>query len=93
MTHWPAMIGKWQAVSRSASSDGDLQKDTEDYLRRLGVPAFAGRGAIWKHGRMIPLIWMLAFEVGVATVAESPLDAMIFSAPIIAFVAPNTFAL
>ncbi len=70
-------------------SDSTLVRDSEERLRRLGVPAFAGSGPTWNHGRIMPLLWMLAFELGVATfVSEDvPVRALLAAAPFVALVA------
>jgi hypothetical protein len=65
-----------------------LKAETAEFLRRLGVPAFAGRSSAWKYGRIMPLIWMLAFELGLVSASgEISGNALIASAPAVALLA------
>jgi hypothetical protein len=65
-----------------------LREETAQFLRRLGVPAFADRSIVWKYGRIMPLIWMLSLQLGVVTASDVISgNALIVSAPIVAFVA------
>ncbi|WP_162908118.1 hypothetical protein [Allorhizocola rhizosphaerae] len=76
---------------RTGGAVESLARDSEERLRRLGVPAFAGSGPAWKHGRIMPFLWMLAFELGVAPYvsdeANIPVKALFISAPFIALIA------
>ena len=77
---------EWRA-RKDRSVDPAVESASEKCLRRLGVPAFAGRGAFWKNGRIVPLMWMLAFEVGCAAWVVGPVQALVVAAPIVALLA------
>src|SRR5690349_1944223 len=70
------------------ASQENLSDRAAELLRWLGVPAFADRTAIWKYGRITPLIWMIAFQLGV--LAESgtvSAGSMLAAAPVVALLA------
>ena len=73
--------------ARTAAAQ-QLAHSTAELLRWLGVPAFAGPAAVWKSGRIMPLVWMLAFELGMMTALVTiSLKSLAIAAPIIAFLA------
>jgi hypothetical protein len=63
-------VGSSTTRPLDAKSLSDLRIASASVLRDMGVAAFAGPGYDWRHGRIIPLLWMLAFELGAATQLE-----------------------
>ena len=81
-----ASLGAAENARTSAAQQ--LANSTAELLRWLGVPAFAGPAAVWKSGRIMPLVWMLAFELGmVSRFSITSVKALAIAAPIIAFLA------
>jgi hypothetical protein len=81
-----ASLGAVENARTSAAQQ--LANSTAELLRWLGVPAFAGPAAVWKSGRILPLVWMLAFELGmVSRFSITSFKALAIAAPIIAFLA------
>jgi hypothetical protein len=76
------------AENARTSAAQQLANSTAELLRWLGVPAFAGPAAVWKSGRILPLVWMLAFELGmVSWFSITSLKALAIAAPVITFLA------
>lgn len=70
-----ARIGREERLSDRAA----------ELLRCLGVPAFAGRAATWKHGRIMPLLGMIAFQFGaLSSFAAITADVLVIAAPLVA---------